>query len=55
MASELRAEIDPVCGMDVAPTEDACQSAYRGHDYYFCSAGCQHQFDDNPERFIQRS
>lgn len=55
MASPSKSAIDPVCGMDVETTEQANRSAYRGHDYFFCSAGCKHQFDDNPDRFAPKT
>ncbi len=43
---------DPVCGMQVDPTTAAGSSEYQGQTYYFCSTGCQRQFDKDPQRFI---
>lgn len=40
---------DPVCGMDVS--DDQLKRNYQGQDYYFCSPGCQNEFDHNPERY----
>ena len=45
-------EKDPVCGMDVEPTQAAGKSDYQGKTYYFCSPGCKRQFDRNPERYV---
>ena len=45
--------IDPVCGMEVKEEEAAAVSEYEGKKYYFCSTGCKHKFDDNPESFIK--
>ena len=45
------ANIDPVCGMTVAP--DSPHRAQHGdHSYLFCSAGCRDRFKDDPERFL---
>lgn len=43
---------DPVCGMDVDPTQAAGQSEYHGETYYFCSPGCKRQFDKDPQRYV---
>jgi Cu+-exporting ATPase len=43
---------DPVCGMDIDPDTAAASSEYEGQTYYFCSIGCQEEFDANPERFL---
>ncbi len=43
---------DPVCGMKV--TEDSeYHSQHAGHDYYFCSSGCQQKFDAQPEQYTE--
>ncbi len=39
--------IDPVCGMSVSP-EDSLRSQHNGTDFFFCSAGCQRKFEDDP-------
>ena len=36
--------IDPVCGMTVDPHTAKHRADYRGHTYYFCSAGCRDKF-----------
>ncbi len=44
------ANVDPVCGMTVAP--DSPHRVQHGdHTYLFCSAGCRDRFQDDPERF----
>lgn len=42
---------DPVCGMDVDPTESDHTVEYEGKEYHFCSASCKSSFDpeDEPE------
>ena len=43
--------IDPVCGMTVEATSPH-RSQLNGHDYYFCSAHCEHKFNENPDQYI---
>jgi P-type Cu+ transporter len=42
---------DPVCGMQVNEQQAAGTSEHQGETYYFCSARCKQQFDQNPERY----
>ena len=44
---------DPVCGMNLIPTEAAGEQEYRGETYYFCSLGCVEKFRANPSRYRQ--
>lgn len=48
---------DLVCGMQVdqqqAESKDLT-SEYQGQTYYFCSASCKRQFDQNPERYVNQ-
>ena len=44
--------IDPVCGMTVDPHAARHRAEYRGHPYYFCSAGCRAKFAANPEKYL---
>lgn len=46
-------EQDPVCGMSVDP-KTALSATHEGQTYYFCSAGCKKQFEDNPAQYIKR-
>ncbi len=42
---------DPICGMWVDETT-APRSEFEGQFYYFCSADCQKEFEDDPERYM---
>ncbi len=44
--------IDPVCGMTVDPAIAEYHSTHAGQDYYFCCAGCQHRFEQSPDRYL---
>jgi YHS domain-containing protein len=46
---------DPVCGMQVTQQSSADWSDYDGRRYYFCSLGCKHAFDRDPEEFLSRA
>lgn len=46
---------DPICRMGINPAEAAGKSEYKGHTYYFCNPSCQHQFDQNPQQYFDRS
>lgn len=43
---------DPVCGMEVVPTQAAAMSMYQEQTYYFCARTCKEQFDKDPDRFL---
>lgn len=42
---------DPVCGMEVEEDEAAAQREHKDQTYYFCSVGCQEEFDRDPEQY----
>jgi P-type Cu+ transporter len=44
--------IDPVCGMSVDPHTAKHRTDYRGHPYYFCSAGCRTKFIADPQKYL---
>ena len=46
------AAIDPVCGMSVNPQTAKHRFAYKGQDYFFCSARCRERFEAEPEKFL---
>jgi len=46
-------ERDPVCGMSVDPKTAAGSAEYEGTTYYFCSPGCQRQFESDPARYAR--
>ncbi|MDQ6978271.1 MAG: heavy metal-binding domain-containing protein, partial [Ghiorsea sp.] len=43
-------KMDPVCGMEVKP-ETAHYTIYHEQDWFFCSAKCQHKFEDSPQQY----
>ena len=46
---------DPVCGMEVDEKDAAAVSQHQGQTYYFCSAACKQQFDQEAERYATPS
>jgi Cu+-exporting ATPase len=48
------AALDPVCGMPVDPHTVKNRADYRGHTYYFCSAGCRAKFLNDPQKYLGR-
>ena len=44
--------IDPVCGMTVDPKTAKHKADYKGHRYFFCSAGCKTKFQANPAKYL---
>ena len=43
--------IDPVCGMTVTEKSEH-HLLHKNKDYYFCSAGCQNKFHNDPEKYL---
>jgi Cu+-exporting ATPase len=50
--AQAAGEVDPVCGMTVAPERAAGHFEYRGHTYYFCGKGCLERFKADPEKYL---
>ena len=51
------AALDPVCWMTVDPSaarEKGLHSRYRDTDYFFCGKGCKLEFDEDPERYLNK-
>jgi len=44
---------DPVCGMTVDPLTAGHNAEHDGRTYWFCSAGCQAEFEKTPGRFLR--
>jgi len=42
---------DPICNMEVDPTNAEWVSEHRGVKYYFHASGCKTVFDQNPEKW----
>jgi YHS domain-containing protein len=53
MAHEMAT--DPVCGMQVDPTQAQSNGLNVEHDgqiYYFCGKGCMLDFNEDPDRYL---
>jgi Cu+-exporting ATPase len=46
-------EKDPICLMDVVPTEAAGSHEFRGKTYYFCSPFCLERFREAPAKYLE--
>jgi Cu+-exporting ATPase len=55
MENEITKAVDPVCGMTVEPEKAAGTYAYKGTDYYFCSAKCVERFKGDPESWLNKT
>ena len=44
---------DPVCGMTVDPLTAMHRAERDGRTYWFCSAGCQAEFEREPQRYMR--
>ncbi len=44
---------DPICEMEVEPSEAAATYEYQGTTYYFCAVGCKDKFAQEPEKYIE--
>jgi Cu+-exporting ATPase len=51
-AAQSAGEVDPVCGMTVAPERAAGHFEYRGRTYYFCGKGCLERFKADPAKYL---
>ena len=45
---------DPVCGMEISPTEAYARRHAQGTDVYLCSAACTEKFDAAPQKYVLR-
>jgi class 3 adenylate cyclase len=43
--------VDPVCGMELRPSEAAARLDFQGTEQYFCSNDCLQRFVGNPRRY----
>jgi Cu+-exporting ATPase len=50
-ADEVVTEIDPVCGMKVAPQKAAASAQHAGRTWYFCCQGCKTKFEADPRKY----
>jgi YHS domain-containing protein len=44
---------DPVCGMTVDPLTSTHKADLGGATFWFCSAGCQAEFEKDPQRYLR--
>jgi YHS domain-containing protein len=44
---------DQVCGMTVDPLTAAHKAVHAGRTFWFCSAGCQDEFEKEPQRYLR--
>lgn len=47
--------IDPVCGMTVGIADADHVAEHEGRRYYFCCAHCQHSFEKEPGKYLERA
>jgi xanthine dehydrogenase accessory factor len=52
-ASAVVFATDQVCGMTVDPLTAQHRAVYRDTTYWFCSAGCQAEFEKEPARYLR--
>ncbi len=52
MAAARHTEIDPVCGMKVAPETAAASLEAGGRTWYFCGQSCSRKFSAAPEKYL---
>jgi YHS domain-containing protein len=43
--------IDPICKMTVDENRARFTAEYQGKKFYFCSPGCQREFQKNPAKY----
>lgn len=46
---------DPVCGMEIKDISKAEKSDYKDEIYYFCSTLCKSQFEQDPEKYVEKN
>src|SRR6266851_2250111 len=46
--------VDPVCGMEVDPTNALARVEHKGQTFYFCNPHCAEVFRHEPERYLDR-
>ena len=44
---------DPVCGMEIPPSDAVGTQSYNGRTYYFCNESCLERFREDPRRFLE--
>ena len=49
----MKRSTDPICGMEVSPSNAALSHVYNGRSYHFCSHHCLEKFKEDPEKFLK--
>lgn len=44
--------VDPVCGMELGPGEEAARLTFQGSERHFCSSECLQRFVADPSRYV---
>jgi YHS domain-containing protein len=52
VSNQPESVVDPVCGEEIDPTEDAYSAKIHGVTYHFCCVNCQLDFEEAPEKYI---
>ena len=47
--------IDPVCGMELDPSETKLTAEYKGKTYYFCNIACKDSFVSDPQKYLDKT
>jgi YHS domain-containing protein len=45
----------PISGEEFVVTAESPKVAYEGKTYYFCCAGCEKKFQENPQKYLKKS
>lgn len=45
---------DPVCGMEIKDISKTEKTEYKGKTYYFCTTLCKIQFEQDPEKYVEK-
>jgi Cu+-exporting ATPase len=56
MVAEREADMtvtDPVCKMTLAADEPLASTIFEGRTYFFCSAACRNDFEEDPEAYLR--
>lgn len=46
---------DPVCKMVIEESKATATATYQGRTYYFCAPGCKKAFEQNPQKYVEKS
>ena len=47
--------IDPVCGKRVNANKSHIVITYEAEEFYLCCPQCQKEFEQNPQKYVQKS